>query len=56
MDPDSSATSGTAHHLQYAVKSNVIVLVTLADLVLNSLCDFSDRPSLPQWFPAVILG
>ena len=43
-------------HLQYAVKSNVIVIATLADIALNSLCDYSDNDALPSWYPAVILG
>jgi hypothetical protein len=41
---------------QYAVKSNIIVLVTLIDFAINSFGDHNDVPSLPRWSSSVLLG
>jgi hypothetical protein len=48
--------AGLGGGTQYAVKSNIIVVVTVADIALNCLCDYSDDKDKPQWFPAVVLG
>ena len=41
---------------QYAFKANMVVVIVLMDIALNAFCDYNDKPNLPRWYPAVVLG